>query len=127
MDKISQVPSLRNLCWKIDRDVWAKVESGQATTSWGREQTGLLIIDFLKEIETILSDGEKIKVSLRKTDLQGATSGQLQQHDVMQAEASASAEGATVGQYECYSRDHMKLAKCEFWCGSETCRLPNSA
>lgn len=71
LDRISKVPSLRNLCWKIDRDVWAKVESGQCTTSWGREQTGLLILDFLKELETInrqqtdksaanLSDVEKI-------------------------------------------------------------------
>ncbi len=52
-EKIAMVPSLRNLCWKIDRDVWAKVESGEATTSWGREQTGLLILDFLKEMDSI--------------------------------------------------------------------------
>jgi hypothetical protein len=43
---------------------------------------------------------------------------------VMQAEAIASAEGAAVGQtYNCYSKDYALLAKCEFWCGSETCKF----
>jgi len=46
------VPSLRQLCWRIDREIWAKVEVHEATQSWGREQTGLLILDFLKEIQT---------------------------------------------------------------------------
>jgi len=47
------IPSLKNLVWKLDREVWAKVEAHEATTSWGREQSGILIIEFLKEFETI--------------------------------------------------------------------------
>jgi len=38
----SIVPSLRNLCLKLDREVWAKVEAHIATQSWGREQSGFI-------------------------------------------------------------------------------------
>jgi len=50
---LNSIPSLRSLCLKIDRKIWAKVESHECTQSWGREQTGLLILDFLKGMETI--------------------------------------------------------------------------
>jgi hypothetical protein len=56
-EKIGKIPSLRSLCLKIDRDVWAKVESGKGTASWGREQTGLLILEFLKEYDQTYKDG----------------------------------------------------------------------
>jgi len=47
------IPSLKNLVWKLDREIWAKVETHEATTSWGREQSGILIIEFLREFETV--------------------------------------------------------------------------
>lgn len=49
LSDLNSTPSLRSLCLKIDRDIWAKVESHECTQSWGREQTGLLILDFLKQ------------------------------------------------------------------------------
>lgn len=33
------------LCWKLDRDIWAKVEAKEATTSWGREQSAIAICE----------------------------------------------------------------------------------
>lgn len=47
------MPSLKNLVWRLDREIWAKVESKEATTSWGREQSALLILKFLSEFEQI--------------------------------------------------------------------------
>lgn len=37
--------SMKALCWKLDRDIWAKVEAKEATTSWGREQSAIAICE----------------------------------------------------------------------------------
>ncbi len=37
---------LKELVWRLDREVWAKVEVHEATQSWGREQTAKLIIEY---------------------------------------------------------------------------------
>lgn len=40
---------LKQLVWKLDREIWAKVEAHEATTSWGREQSAYLIQQYADE------------------------------------------------------------------------------
>ncbi len=58
LSEINSTPSLRSLCLKLDREVWAKVESKECTQSWGREQTGLMIIDFVKQLPLAIENAE---------------------------------------------------------------------
>jgi len=37
---------LKSLVWKLDREIWAKVEGGMATQSWGRQESARLILDY---------------------------------------------------------------------------------
>jgi len=41
---------LKALVWKLDREIWAKVEKQEATTSWGREQSAILIQQYTDEL-----------------------------------------------------------------------------
>jgi len=40
--------ALKHLTWQLDREIWAAVEAGKATTSWGREQSRILIDEYCK-------------------------------------------------------------------------------
>lgn len=58
-EKIYKDIYLNKIVWMLDRDVWAKVEAHEATQSWGREQSGKLILEYaaIKTSET----HEKVK------------------------------------------------------------------
>lgn len=42
---------LKKLCWKLDREIWAKVEVHEATQSWGREQSAIAICQAIYDNE----------------------------------------------------------------------------
>lgn len=44
---------LKEIVWKLDRDIWAKVETHEATQSWGREQSAKLILEYFGDIEEL--------------------------------------------------------------------------
>jgi len=48
---------LKKLLWKLDREIWAKVEVHEATQSWGREQSGILINEYT---DGILSAADEV-------------------------------------------------------------------
>ena len=77
----------------------------------------MCVCTFCNETGVDLDQLEKFKVSIHKPIQQSANSGQLQQHNVVRAEASESAVGATVtlSACECYKPEHYSTCgvKCD--------------
>lgn len=49
--------ALKKLAWHLDREVWANVEKGEATTSWGRQQSMIAINNYAtNEVTRVLGE-----------------------------------------------------------------------
>lgn len=60
---LSMNEKLKALVWKLDREIWARVEKQDATTSWGREQSAKLIQQYADEQKQQFED--KLKEMLQ--------------------------------------------------------------